>query len=36
VGSGRVIGFAGDPNFRGMMRGSLPLFANAVFLGGTW
>jgi hypothetical protein len=36
VGTGRVIGFAGDPNFRGMMRGSLPLFANAVFLGGTW
>jgi hypothetical protein len=36
VGSGRVIGFAGDPNFRGMMRGHLPLFANAVFLGGTW
>jgi hypothetical protein len=36
VGSGRVIGFADDPNFRGMFRGMLPLFANAVFLGGTF
>ncbi len=35
VGSGRVIGFAADPNFRGMWRGLLPLFANAVFLGPT-
>jgi hypothetical protein len=35
IGSGRVIAFAGDPNFRGMWRGHLPLFANAVFLGGT-
>ncbi|MBW3552523.1 MAG: hypothetical protein KY466_03380 [Gemmatimonadetes bacterium] len=34
VGSGRVIGFAGDPNFRAMFRGLLPVFANAVFLGG--
>jgi Zinc carboxypeptidase len=33
VGRGRVIGFAGDPNFRDMWRGLLPLFANAVFLG---
>ncbi|MBV9772986.1 MAG: hypothetical protein JO040_03510, partial [Gemmatimonadetes bacterium] len=33
VGRGRVIGFAGDPNFRDMWRGMLPLFANAVFLG---
>jgi hypothetical protein len=33
VGDGRVIGFAGDPNFRAMYRGLLPLFANAVFLG---
>jgi hypothetical protein len=32
-GRGRVIGFAGDPNFRDLMRGLLPLFANAVFLG---
>jgi hypothetical protein len=35
IGSGRVIAFAGDPNFRGMWRGLLPLFANAVFLGPT-
>ncbi|HEX6040895.1 MAG TPA: hypothetical protein VFZ20_22735, partial [Longimicrobium sp.] len=33
VGRGRVIGFAGDPVFRDMWRGLLPLFANAVFLG---
>ena len=33
VGEGRVIGFAGDPNFRDLWRGLLPLFANAVFLG---
>lgn len=33
VGRGRVIGFAGDPNFRDMWRGLLPLFANAVLLG---
>ncbi len=33
VGSGRVIAFAGDPNFRDMWRGLLPIFANAVLLG---
>jgi hypothetical protein len=33
VGRGRVIGFAGDPNFRDLWRGLLPVFANAVFLG---
>ena len=33
AGRGRVIGFAGDPNFRDLWRGLLPLFANAVFLG---
>jgi hypothetical protein len=33
VGRGRVIGFAGDPNFRDLFRGLLPVFANAVFLG---
>lgn len=33
VGRGRVIGFAGDPNFRDLWRGLLPLFANAVLLG---
>ncbi len=33
VGAGRVIAFAGDPNFRDLWRGLLPLFANAVFLG---
>jgi hypothetical protein len=36
VGSGRVIAFTGDPNFRAMWRGLVPLFANAVFLGGTF
>ncbi|NIP79979.1 MAG: hypothetical protein GWM90_12460 [Gemmatimonadetes bacterium] len=36
LGSGRVIAFTGDPNFRAMWRGLLPLFANAVFLGGTF
>jgi hypothetical protein len=33
VGQGRVIAFAGDPNFRDLWRGLLPVFANAVFLG---
>jgi hypothetical protein len=33
AGRGRVIGFAGDPNFRDLWRGLLPLFANAVFIG---
>jgi hypothetical protein len=33
VGRGRVIAFAGDPNFRDMWRGLLPLFGNAVLLG---
>ncbi len=36
VGNGRVIGFAADPNFRDMWRGLLPLFANSVFLGGSY
>jgi hypothetical protein len=36
VGSGRIISFAGDPNFRDMWRGMLPLFANAVLLGGSF
>ncbi|HEU4564039.1 MAG TPA: M14 family zinc carboxypeptidase, partial [Gemmatimonadaceae bacterium] len=36
VGRGRVIGFAGDPNFRDLWRGLLPLFANAVFFGASW
>ena len=36
LGSGRLIGFTGDPNFRAMWRGLLPIFANAVFLGGTF
>ena len=34
VGRGRVIAFAGDPNFRDLWRGLLPVFANAVFLSG--
>jgi len=33
AGRGRVIAFAGDPNFRDLWRGLLPLFANAVLLG---
>jgi hypothetical protein len=33
VGRGRIIAFAGDPNFRDMWRGLLPLFGNAVLLG---
>jgi hypothetical protein len=33
VGRGRVIAFAGDPNFRDLWRGLLPLFANAVLIG---
>jgi hypothetical protein len=36
VGRGRVIAFAHDPNFRDMFRGLLPIFANAVFLGGSY
>jgi hypothetical protein len=36
VGRGRVIAFAGDPNFRDLWRGLLPIFANAVFLGGSF
>jgi len=36
VGRGRVIGFAGEPNFRDQWRGLLPLFANAVLLGGSF
>jgi hypothetical protein len=33
LGAGRVIAFTGDPNFRAMWRGLLPIFANAVLLG---
>ena len=36
VGRGRVIAFAGDPNFRDLWRGLLPLFGNALFLGSTF
>jgi hypothetical protein len=36
VGQGRVIGFRDDPNFRDLWRGLLPIFANAVFLGGAF
>ncbi|MFW6205968.1 MAG: M14 family zinc carboxypeptidase [Gemmatimonadota bacterium] len=35
-GSGRVIAFTHDPNARAMWRGLLPVFANAVFLGGSY
>lgn len=33
VGAGRVIGFAGDPNYRAQWRGLSVIFANAVLLG---
>jgi hypothetical protein len=33
MGNGRLISFAGDPNFRDLLRGQFPLFANAVLLG---
>src|SRR5690606_6786885 len=36
VGRGRVIGFAGDPNYRDQWRGLLPVFANAVLLGASF
>ncbi len=36
VGRGRVIAFAGDPNFRDIWRGLYPVFANAVLLGGSF
>jgi hypothetical protein len=36
VASGRVVGFASDPNFRDLSRGQLPIFANAVFFGASY
>lgn len=36
VGSGRIIAFTGDPNWRAAWRGLLPIFGNAVFLGGSF
>ncbi len=33
IGKGRVIGFAGDPNFRAFWYGTNRLFANAIFFG---
>ncbi|MFW5947183.1 MAG: M14 family zinc carboxypeptidase, partial [Gemmatimonadota bacterium] len=36
LGGGRVIAFTHDPNARAMWRGLLPVFANAVFLGGSY
>ena len=36
VGSGRVIGFTGEPVFRDMWRGLLPIYANAVLLGASF
>jgi hypothetical protein len=36
LGRGRIIAFAHDPNFRDLFRGLLPIFANAVLLGGTF
>ncbi len=36
AGRGRVIAFAHDVNYRDLFRGLLPIFGNAVFLGGTY
>src|SRR5690606_14573826 len=36
VGRGRVVGFAGDPNYRDLTRGLLPVFANAVFFSASY
>ena len=36
VGRGRVIAFAHDVNFRDLFHGLLPIFGNAVLLGGTY
>jgi hypothetical protein len=36
VGRGRVIAFAHDPNFRDLFHGLLPIFGNAVLLGGSF
>lgn len=36
VGQGRVISFAGDPNYRDLWRGLHTIFANAVLLGGSY
>lgn len=36
VGRGRVVAFAHDVNFRDLFRGLLPIFGNAVLLGGTF
>jgi hypothetical protein len=36
AGRGRVVLFAHDPVYRDQLRGTLPLFANAVFLGRTF
>ncbi len=36
VGAGRIVAFTGDPNFRMLWRGLLPLFANAVMLSGSF
>lgn len=36
VGRGRVIAFAQDPVYRDLFRGLLPVFSNAVLLGGTF
>ena len=36
AGRGRVIAFAHDPVYRDLYRGLLPIFANAVLLGGSF
>jgi hypothetical protein len=36
AGRGRVIGFAGDPTYRDLWPGLLPMFGNAVFMGGSF
>ncbi|HSJ15276.1 MAG TPA: M14 family zinc carboxypeptidase [Longimicrobiales bacterium] len=36
LGSGRIIAFTGDPNWRAAWRGLLPIFGNAVLLGNSF
>jgi hypothetical protein len=36
VGRGRIIGFAGDPTYRDLWPGLMPMFGNAVFMGGSF
>jgi hypothetical protein len=36
VGRGRLVAFAGDPNFRDLTRGMLPVFAHAVYFSASY